>query len=1285
MLRLIVYALAAIVLLVASALAAIRVLLPNLQHFRPEIVRLVSRTVEQRVELGAIDAHWQGWTPVLRIEDVRLTGEGTDAGPGTGPAIRLAELVFSIDPLDSLRSGELRVGRITARGASLAVVRRSDGGISIRGLGTSSSEETRGGGRLLLWALGRSRISLLSSSITWIDEQGDTPAVPLRDVALHLDRDGVRYRFSGSLGLPDTGRIAFTLDSIGQPFAESWSGTAFGTASDIDLELLDLIGRGPNEGRLSGRVSGELWSTWNRAGLVEAEGSLHARSVGVTRGQTWRGFDDVRASFKVARTSESWILATRDLVIDSPNGSSPASSADVKWTPSRDGRDGAVVVQADYARIEDLLTIVSAAGETPVSTMPDNLGATAATGVIEDLHVSAPITGHAEFGRARARGRFRELGLVWEPWPVAIESSSGSFEASEQGLVAEFANGSLRASNSEWLAEPLRGERFEGALAVFASPEGTRVRISDASVATQAGTVSVRGALLAPRDGHGPEGDLTLELGETRIASVRALVADRALPKPLWRWIDAAAPEGVIRGAKASIRGRLSEPWLESGSGAKLEVTADLASPTFQFAPGWPEVMDLSGILRINGPRLDARIESGRIFGAEIRECGISIDDLAAPVPVVRVAGKAAGSTADGMRFLAESPLRAQFAPIVDRVAVDGDGTLDLEVSLPLKGGHKGIIVTGEVVLDHNRLQIPGLNRAIEAVTGVIAFRHDAVESEGITATWDGEPIHAFVGPSPAMESGTRVTVNGRLTRRLLAGYLDDAGLTDAARAAESAVLARLDGASAWKATLDIPHTAGGGVRLRIASDLSGISLDLPPPFDKTSEEAREIVVDTSIAPDVERITEVRVGTLASALLRFVPDHRGYRFERGMVRLDAGPPMFPDTAGLSVRGVLPAIDISDWLALRQDFATDLSSSIEGSSFDERYAVSIDAGTVKALGTEFPETRIQAARGAGGAWRVELAGDRLEGVVTVPRDVDAEPISADFERFIFKPSDAGSSGARPSPDPRSIPALSLSARQLVLDEHDIGGVRLHTIPSEDGMQIDRLDFETPSFDGDASGSWSLTGTKHRTDLNVRIYGDDLGQMLASLGFDGTAATGGETDISLRGSWDGSPADFALERLRGVMHVHSSKGRLTQVERGIVGRVFGLFAIPSLPRRLILDFSDLFEDGVEYDLAEGSFALENGDAFTDNLLMDSDTARVQVVGRTGLVTKDYDQVVTIVPKIASTLPFAPVWVVQKILDQDILDKAFSYRYRITGTWAEPNVELVTTEERRSGELE
>ena len=154
---------------------------------------------------------------------------------------------------------------------------------------------------------------------------------------------------------------------------------------------------------------------------------------------------------------------------------------------------------------------------------------------------------------------------------------------------------------------------------------------------------------------------------------------------------------------------------------------------------------------------------------------------------------------------------------------------------------------------------------------------------------------------------------------------------------------------------------------------------------------------------------------------------------------------------------------------------------------------------------------------------------------------------------------------------------------------------------------------------------------------------------------------------------------------MIHLQSTDGHLTQLERGVPGRVFGLITFTSLPRRLLLDFGDLFSSGIEFDLIKGNFALEDGNAYTEDLVMESDTARIQVVGRTGLMSRDYDKLVTVTPKISSSLPLLPIWVLQKLLDRNVFDKAFSYQYTVSGPWDEPAIELVRTERLQDNQEE
>ena len=510
------------------------------------------------------------------------------------------------------------------------------------------------------------------------------------------------------------------------------------------------------------------------------------------------------------------------------------------------------------------------------------------------------------------------------------------------------------------------------------------------------------------------------------------------------------------------------------------------------------------------------------------------------------------------------------------------------------------------------------------------------------------------------------------------------------------------------------PHDgAGDRVTLRVTADLADVSLDLPPPFGKTKGTARTLGIESRIG-STERVTGIRYGDLAGAVLRLVPDGDRSRIERGEIRLGATPAALPDAPGVTVRGALATLDTGAWSALDADVSSAFfdDDAARDAPLETAWEVSIDTASLTALGARFPDTRIRAARGAGGAWRLDLAGPRLEGEIRIPAGPGAGPVTADFEHAVFErvseePSDEQVSGEPPDErrsgeppdelgsgeplderrsgeplderrrlDPRTLPALSFSARRFVFDGIDLGHVTFATVPSEHGMRLERLHVPAGSFEGIATGDWSLVDGEHRTGFEMVVYGDDLGRMLGALGYDDSTVDGGATDVAMRGSWAGTPADFALGRLNGAMRLRSGEGRLRRLRRGITGRVFGLLTITSLPRRLILDFSDFFRSGFEYDRIEGSFVIERGNAHTTDLFMDSDTARFEVVGRTGLVNEDYDKIVTVIPKLSSILLLTPIGLAQKIFNTEGFDESFAYRYTITGTWDEPVIEPIRT---------
>jgi len=123
---------------------------------------------------------------------------------------------------------------------------------------------------------------------------------------------------------------------------------------------------------------------------------------------------------------------------------------------------------------------------------------------------------------------------------------------------------------------------------------------------------------------------------------------------------------------------------------------------------------------------------------------------------------------------------------------------------------------------------------------------------------------------------------------------------------------------------------------------------------------------------------------------------------------------------------------------------------------------------------------------------------------------------------------------------------------------------------------------------------------------------------------------------------------------------------------------------LPKRLSLDFRDVFDAGFSFDEASGSFTMENGHARTDDVILSSSAARISLAGSTDLVGQQYDQLLTVKPGLGNTLPVigaiagGPVGAAAGLALQGLLHEqlgdALQVQYTITGSWDDPVFEPV-----------
>jgi uncharacterized protein YhdP len=237
----------------------------------------------------------------------------------------------------------------------------------------------------------------------------------------------------------------------------------------------------------------------------------------------------------------------------------------------------------------------------------------------------------------------------------------------------------------------------------------------------------------------------------------------------------------------------------------------------------------------------------------------------------------------------------------------------------------------------------------------------------------------------------------------------------------------------------------------------------------------------------------------------------------------------------------------------------------------------------------------------------------------------------------------------------------------------------------GLRLTELRLQSPIMVINAHGDWLVANKDHFSSFNIVFSSPNVGKALSRFGYVDTIK-GGKGGITINARWPGAPLSFALARLDGNMHMSIDDGHLLEVDPG-VGRVFGLLSLQTLPRRLILDFRDVFSKGFAFDRIAGDFDIKDGQALTSNLYMKGPAARIMVDGRVGLAERDYDQQVTVVPDVAATVPLitaltqgpglgAAVLLLQKLLEPNI-DKAATIQYTVTGSWENPTIKRLPDE--------
>ena len=809
----------------------------------------------------------------------------------------------------------------------------------------------------------------------------------------------------------------------------------------------------------------------------------------------------------------------------------------------------------------------------------------------------------------------------------------------------------------------------------------------------------------------------------------------RYLPLGLHKEVRDYVRDAVVSGAASNVKFRLKGdlsdfPFSKSKQG-DFRISADLDNVTYAYAPAsllprdspqWPALTQVSGelvfdhsVLKIKG----ARATVANMPALRLGKVDAAIDNLYNGATVT-VSAEAQGPVTDVLGVVNDSPLGPMMGNALQNASAVGSADYRFKLALPIAAVGRAT-VRGTITLAGNDLQVtPDTPRLLRA-RGVINFTETGFSVAGVQARSLGGDVRidgGLLSASAATSVALGKTAAPQILR--LQGTATAEGLRQARELGFAARLAQYaNGSAAYSATLGV---RGGVPELSVNSNLVGMALTLPAPFAKAADVPLPLRLETaavraSLVAGADGVVhaqdQLQFEAGKAVNIVYVRDVSGpdARVLRGAIGVGLAPDEVAPvpTDGVQANVSMASIDVDAWSDVLSNAAgADLSSgaAVSGASVGMGYlptSLAVRAREITVSGRKLHNVVVGGGR-EGLLWRANLDASELNGYVEYrqPSGSVGGRLYARLSRLEVAQGAAQDVESVLDEQPASIPALDIVVEDLELRGKKLGRIEIDAVnlgasassaardvPRE--WRLNRFNITTPEAVLAASGNWiniagqvpavagrSIKERRH-TVMNFKLDINDAGELFNRFGMPGVVRKG-QGKVEGQVTWLGSPITPDYPSLGGSFNVNVETGQFLKADPGIA-KLLGVLSLQSLPRRLLLDFRDVFSEGFAFDFLRGDVTIAGGIARTSNLQMKGVNAAALIEGEADIAKETQSIKVVVVPEInagsASLLAsyINPVWgigsfLAQLILRRPLLD-AVTKEFLVDGTWVDPRV--------------
>lgn len=1302
-------------------------IVPRIDEFRPALERLARQSLGVPVRIGALSAQSSGWVPSFELRDIALL----DAQ--ARPALVLPKVVVAL----SLRSALLlKLDQLVLDRPELDVLQTADGHVLVAGLNWGMPE---GDSVVADWLFSQRELIVRGGVLRWhtapFDPSRADTATPLRlqDVDLVVRNSSRKHLLRLDATPPSAwgerfvvqGQFRRKLLSVHAGRLTDWTGQAYAFFPQADLgELRSAIP--PRWASDLGPVRGQgvlrLWADldngqWRGAladvSLVGVQARLNTQGLPL-------GFARLSGRVGVQVHEEGFRASTQGLSFVNDEGLRwPGGNVLLDYTRASGGRAAQGVLQADQL---DLHALREMALRLPqASAVHPALQARDISGLVSHLH----LRWQGEWPQPeRYDAKLSIQDLRWQPDAAGTATPPTGIWARLPGLRGADVN--LEVRDDGGLLALRMGDNSALWLPGVLSPAEVPLQQLQANARWErhkgGGSYSWRvpqwSLKMANADLKGewrgqwqslPEGPGQLTL-DGSIDKANATAVYRYLPLGLGGavrdYLREALVQGTYSGVNVKVRGDLAKLPFANPKDGEFRFAGRVKDVVFDMVPAsmlpsggaaWPRLFGLQGQLVFDrvGMRLsEATARAGEgAHAVQLSAPVVSIADMTQQ-PLLQVQAESPSQAPQVLGLVQQTALGPLLSGALGEAQVRGDLHTRFELRLPLLD-LKQSKVQGTVTFNQTDLRMQEGTPWLEKLQGQLQFHEAGFALRQVQAQLWGSPLTLDGGmrPSgPGAASKIEIEARGRMAAEGLRSAKELEPLDDWARHAQGA--APYSARWTWQ---------DRQTELSIQSSLEGMAVNLPAPVGKAAAAARPLGIQIRSRSDKTGPQDhIQVRLADNMRVEYVRNLSGKVPEvvRGVWGIGipaAQMPALPES-GVSAQVVVDRLDVDEWRGLLADLAPGAPASGQAQTAPAWQSYLPTRMGLKTQQLTFNDRSLNAVTAGGtregGQWRVNLDAKETAGYLAFQQSFtgQAGQLYARLSRLNLPPAEQAQVEALLEAPPTQLPALDIVVDALELRGIALGRVEVEAVNLESSRtrrvaapewQLRKFNIQLPEAQLKGSGRWLAAregSSVKKTEMNFVLEVQDAGALLGRLGTP-NALRGGVGQLSGTVNWQGSPLALDYPSMNGQFEIQMGRGQFLKADAG-AAKLLGVLSLQALPRRLLLDFRDVFAEGFAFDTVRGDVGITQGTAHTRNLQIKGVNALVLLDGEASLAQETQKLRVQILPlvdtgttSLLAGLALNPAAgltaLVAQWLLKNPLSRATSQEFLIDGSWANPRV--------------